>query len=68
MKEIVSSINIYALPKARFSRFSASNFQESEGKTAKKNVYRTGFINELLAMKYRRPIANHELNWKLKIV
>lgn len=33
-----------------------------------KNVYRTGFINELLALKYRRPIANHKLNWKLKIV
>lgn len=49
------------------SRFSRFQFQESEEKQAK-NVYRTGFINELLAMKYRRPIANHELNWKLKIV
>lgn len=31
----------------------------------KKNVYRTNFINELLAVKYRRQIANHfVIHWK----
>ena len=67
MKEIVSSINIYALPKARLFLLFALPISRKWRKKAT-NVYRTGFINELLAMKYRRPIANHELNWKLKIV
>lgn len=48
-KEIVSSINIYALPKARFV-LSLALLNETKAKC----VYLTNFINELLAVKYRR--------------
>lgn len=69
MEEIVSAINIYLLPKARFSSTRACFQFQREMQRKKLNIAPT------LSMSYwqwnlGRPIANHsnEINWKSKTV